>query len=263
MAAKGEPQSPVDAYLSDVDRLRDVISRVRTPQIRSGEDRGHIKAVAAAWFKTYKGFAAGKDVTDLDSTCGTLLVAAEKLPSSSRVKKLLKGLRKDVIDLQADLIAAPSPAGAALPDVAPSFAAVPDAVMRQILTRRWDECVVCIRSGAPLAGIVMMGGLLESLFLARVNREPNLKAVFTAKACPKDKATGNPRQLKEWGLGDFIAVAHDLGWITQSGKDVSAVLQNYRNFIHPQKELASQAALTLDDARMLWVVAKEIAIRLL
>ena len=32
---------------------------------------------------------------------------------------------------------------------------------------------------------VMMGGLLESLFLARVNREPSQAAVFSSKAAPK------------------------------------------------------------------------------
>jgi hypothetical protein len=238
-----------------------VIGRVRTPQIWSGEDRAHIKALATAWFRTYKAAAVGKDVGSIDRAFGTLLTAAEQAPSTQKVRNQLKSLRTEVITLQTQLIAAPPQASLAT-DAAPSFATVPDPVMRQILVRRWDECVACLGASAPLAAIVMMGGLLESLFLARVNREPNQAAIYTSRSVPKDKV-GKGRPLKEWGLGDFISVAHDLGWITQSGKSVSAVLQNYRNFIHPQKELASQAALTPDDARMLWMIAKEIAIRLL
>jgi hypothetical protein len=108
----------------------------------------------------------------------------------------------------------------------------------------------------------MMGGFLESLFLARINRERDQGPIFTSNAAPKDK-TSHPRPLKEWGLADYIAVAHELGWISQAANDVSDVLRDYRNYIHPQKELSSQAALTPDDARMFWAVAKEMAARLL
>ena len=36
--------------------------------------------------------------------------------------------------------------------------------MRGILGRRWEECRKCIAADAPLAAVVMMGGLLEALF---------------------------------------------------------------------------------------------------
>jgi hypothetical protein len=109
---------------------------------------------------------------------------------------------------------------------------------------------------------VMMGGLLESLFLARINRESNQAPIFAARAAPKDKQ-GKPLPLNRWTLGTYITVAHEIGWITQSGRDVSEVLQDYRNYIHPQKELSRQAALTPDDARMFWAVFRAIAQRLL
>jgi hypothetical protein len=135
--------------------------------------------------------------------------------------------------------------------------------MQEVLTRRWQECVACLAASAPLAAVVMMGGLLESLFLARVNREPNKKSVFTASSAPKDPKTGMPLGLRDWTLRDYIAVSHELGWIPQSVRDVSQVLRDYRNYIHPQKELAHQLALTVSDARMFWDVSKAIAVRLL
>jgi hypothetical protein len=82
-----------------------------------------------------------------------------------------------------------------------------------------------------MAATVMMGGLLESLFLARVNREPNQKPIFTANAAPKDGKTSNPKSLREWGLADYIAVAHELGWISQAANGVSDVLRDYRNYM--------------------------------
>jgi hypothetical protein len=104
-----------------------------------------------------------------------------------------------------------------------------------------------------------MGGLLEALLLARVNAEPNKAAVFTAKGAPKEKATGKALPLKEWMLRAYLDVAHELGWISQSAKDVGEVLRDYRNYIHPYKELSHGVVLTTDDAAVLWDVAQSIA----
>lgn len=109
----------------------------------------------------------------------------------------------------------------------------------------------------------MMGGLLEGLLLARVNREPNQQPIRTAKAAPKDRKTGTPLPLKDWTLKDFIDVAHELRWVTVSAKDVSIVLRDYRNYIHPQKELSHGVTLQSEDASVLWEVAKSISKQLL
>ena len=76
-------------------------------------------------------------------------------------------------------------------------------MMVAILDGRWTAILACLQAGADLAATVMMGGLLEALCLARVNRLSDLKPVFTATAAPKDKA-GKPRPLKEWGLKYFL-----------------------------------------------------------
>jgi hypothetical protein len=114
-----------------------------------------------------------------------------------------------------------------------------------------------------MAAAVMMGGLLEGLLLARINRESNQQPVFTANGAPKDRKTGNPLLLKDWGLKNYIDVAHELRWISESAKDAGVVLRDYRNFIHPQKELSHGIVLKSDDASILWEVAKSISKQLL
>ena len=261
MASQSDPGSLISSLLTDLDKLRAVVGRVRTTQIQSAEVRGHIKAVATAWFRTYRPASVGRDVGNLNTRFEALLVAAEKSPSTQKVRKQLRALRQEIVALQTQVIASPL-AAVPTPDSAPSFSAIPDPLMKQVLMRRWDECVACLSASAPMAATVMMGGLLESLFLARVNREANKAPIFKAQAAPKDKQ-GHPQPLNRWMLGNYIAVAHELGWITQSARDVSEVLQEYRNYIHPHKELSLQAALTPDDARILWAVFKAIAIRLI
>ena len=95
--------------------------------------------------------------------------------------------------------AAPAPAPTA--DTPPAFTPlISDAKMQAILQKRWQECVICVRHGAPLGATVMMGGILEGLLLARINQLPSQAPVHTAAAAPKDKSTGKTLQLKDWGL---------------------------------------------------------------
>jgi hypothetical protein len=135
--------------------------------------------------------------------------------------------------------------------------------MQAILTKRWRECGICVRSNAPLAATVMMGGLLEGLLLAKINQLPDKAAVFRATAAPIDSKTGKTLQLKEWGLKNYIDVAYELGWITKTTKDIGEVVRDYRNYIHPQKELSHGIVLEPGDSQMLWEVAKSITLQIL
>lgn len=264
MPSRPSQATPVAPVLDDVRRLRDALASVRTRQLRSVDQRAHLKALALAWFQTYRPTvvaATAADLVNVDAAFQQLLTLAEKFPSAVKVRNLAKGLQADLVRLQTSLIS--SPVAPPATDSPPSFASVPDPLMQQVLARRWQECVACLAAGAPLAATVMMGGLLESLFLARVNREPNKQVVFTAVAAPKDPKTGQTLSLKDWGLKDYIAVAHELRWIPQSVRDVSQIVRDYRNYIHPQKELSHQIALTIADAQMFWHVSKAISAHLL
>jgi len=144
-------------------------------------------------------------------------------------------------------------------DIAPSFATIAgDAEMQKILENRWNECVGCVNNSLPLASTVMIGGLLEAVLLARINKLPDKKPAFTAAAAPKDKRTGATLVLKDWGLSNFIDVAHELKWISDTYKDVGAILRDYRNYIHPHKEHQHGKSLTPDDAKVLWEIGKTI-----
>jgi len=135
--------------------------------------------------------------------------------------------------------------------------------MQIILTKRLQECSVCVKSGAPLAATVMMGGLLEGRLLAKINQLSNKASVFSAATKPMDPKTGKALQLKEWTVKNYIDVAHELGWITKTTKAIGEVVRDYRNFIHPQKELSHGIVLEAGDAQMVWEVAKSITLQLL
>jgi hypothetical protein len=129
--------------------------------------------------------------------------------------------------------------------------------MQSILAYRWRECVLCLQAPAPLAATVMMGGLLEAILLARINREPDKSRVFKANKAPKD-LKGSTRSLKDWTLSDYIKVSHELRWISVPVKDVGEVLRDYRNYIHPYKQFIQDLNLSSDDASLFWDVTKNI-----
>ncbi len=104
----------------------------------------------------------------------------------------------------------------------------------------------------------MMGGLLEGLLLARIEGLADKSPVFTATAAPRDRA-GAPLALKDWTLANYLEVAHELGWISGTHRDVSEVLRDYRNYIHPHKEHRQEKILLPADAAMLWEITKHLA----
>lgn len=266
MVTQSSAATPVSAALADLAKLKSALASTRTPQVRSAETRSQMKAVALAWFNGYREVslqAAQPDaLSPVDAAYSDLLTASERFPSALRMRSLVKTLRADLISLQTDIVSSGG-STARNSETPPSFSSIPDVQMQQVLERRWRECLACLEAGAPLAATVMMGGLLESLFLARVNRDSNKQAIFTASSAPKDSKTQKPLGLRDWTLNDFIAVAHELRWISQGVRDVSHVLRDYRNYIHPQKELSQQLALSSSDAKLFWQVFKAIAVKLL
>jgi hypothetical protein len=114
-----------------------------------------------------------------------------------------------------------------------------------------------------LAAIVMMGGLLEALFVARANKMPVKDPLINATSAPKDKSTGKTLNYQEWMLDSYIKVAHELKWISESAKDVADVLKEYRNYIHPEKEWRHGVVLALNDSSMFWQVTKALIRQLL
>lgn len=252
----------VDRALHEVDHLRKFLKRKHTAQVWAAEERSIVKATAHAWFKVHQApIASYTNSTTFQSVCSRyreLLEAGDHATSRATYDALLKKLREMLISLRSEGVSGllvPTSTSDQPPDFAPL---TNDVDMQTILTERWQECLKCLSAKAPLSATVMMGGLLEALLLGRVNREANQAPIFKAKAAPKDKHR-QPQPLKEWTLHHFIEVAHELKWISVSAKDVGVVLRDYRNYVHPFKQLRHGVHLSPEDAQLLWEVSKAVS----
>lgn len=266
-------QISIEVALKEASKLQQLLKSHAVEQVRSAENRQFIKATAHAWFNNHrKALIAhvGEDrLRETDALYRTLLTYGDRTTLRSRYLKLLKEVCKSLSALSADYAiplardVSSTTATAASAGIPPQFSPlISDPQMQAILQRRWQECVTCVGSGAPLAATVMMGGLVEGLLLAKINQLGDLKPVFTAKSAPRDKSS-KALQLKDWTLKNFIEVAHELQWITTTVRDIGEVMRDYRNYIHPQKELSHGIRLTQADSEILWNIAKGITSQIL
>lgn len=262
----GDPYHELDDLVREIDRVRKVVGRVRGPQVRNTEHRDFLKASALSWFHTRREVLvqnlSAELVEAIDCPYRIILEASERTATKPTYIRAAKLAREALVVARAHiLVAAPVQRTA---DSPPSFAPLAaDPAMQTILERRWEECRRCIDAGAPLAATVMMGGLLETLLVARANMLIDKTKLFKVAATPIDPKTKKPLELRQWMLGPYIDVGHELKWISHSAKNVAVILRDYRNYIHPEKERSHGVSLTPDDATMFWEVTKTLSKELL
>lgn len=259
----------IDAAIDEVTSARARAAKITTVQIRGVDQVASLKATANAWFKTHRPIVvAGASTLDLAAVDGhytLVLNSTAKNAAKQTYLDALKAAKNALVAVRAASLTAPiTQATDSTDDLAPDFSPLAgNQEMREILTRRWHECCKCVKADAHLAAIVMMGGLLEALFVARANKMADKKPLINAAEAPKDKTTGKTANYQDWMLDSYIKVGCELKWITESAKDVADVLKEYRNYIHPEKERRHGVVLALNDSSIFWQVTKALTRQLL
>lgn len=259
----------IDAAIGEVTNARKRVAKVTSTQVKKVDDVAMLKATAQTWFHTHRPAVVGgisdSSLATVDQHYTTILNATAKHAAKTTYLDALKDAKAALIAARSAALVAPAVAQVAnTDDLAPDFSPLAgNQEMRDILARRWHECARCVKADAHLAAIVMMGGLLEALFVARANRMTDKSPLTTATNAPKDKATGKTTNYQEWMLDSYIKVGRELNWITESAKDVADKLKEYRNFVHPAKELRYGITLGFNDSSMFWQVTKALARQLL
>lgn len=138
-----------------------------------------------------------------------------------------------------------------------SFAFIRDAGLRGIVERDYRELsLIVLPGGAWKSTVIMAGSIVEAILFDQL-AAPAVKA--SAEASPKapKRSDGTPRDLSsntskdKWTLENLIDVAVDLKILPQErAKTFDQVLRDYRNFVHPKKELRSAHPCTEAEAFM-------------
>jgi len=256
----------IDEAISQVETLLKVLNKNKSTQVESIDEKSIVKATAFSWFQNVRPKTNLNDeqLIETDNHYKILLEASEKKTTRNKYLTQLKSLRSNLIKLRSDNIITITNPNLLSSESPPDFSSlIKDDKMRSILLNRWTECIKCIAADAPLSSLVMMGGMLEAILLARINSHPNKQEIINSKSAPIDKKTSKVFPLQEWTLKNYIDVSHELNWITQSTKDIGEVLRDYRNYIHPYKELSHGIKINKPDAELFWQITKSIINQLL
>lgn len=127
---------------------------------------------------------------------------------------------------------------------------VSDVVLAARLRARLDEARTCREYGAPLATVILLGGVLEGV-LHDVVRQ-HMEQAFRCPASPRDRKTGKPLPTKEWKLSALIDVAHQCGWLQLDVQRFSHALREYRNMVHPLQEITMAHTPDADTVTLCW-----------
>jgi hypothetical protein len=258
--------TPIDTALAEAQLLRTRTKNKKTHQVKSADEREIIKATALAWFNNHRKqltpVFTTADLAEIDKLYQRVFAASNKTVVRSIYLDLLKQITESLAEFRSTNVIRLSEASFSPPttDIPPDFSpVVSNDVMKKILEDRWNEIVACVAAKAPLSSMVMMGGLLEGILYAKIEKLSDKSPVFKAAAAPKDSKTGHTKPLDKWGLQNYLDVAKELKWITQTIHGIGDVVRDYRNFVHPHKQHSEGMFVDPEDAKILWEISKSIA----
>jgi hypothetical protein len=128
-----------------------------------------------------------------------------------------------------------------------------------LLEDRLSEAKKCFDAEAYLAVIFLCGRVLEGLLFGMA--EKNNKKYNQSCSSPKTKE-GKTKPFNEWTLSELIDVSCKEGFIGLDVKKFSLVLREFRNYIHPRKQLSEQFKPTKHTAAICIQVVKAAIVNL-
>jgi hypothetical protein len=130
-----------------------------------------------------------------------------------------------------------------------TFAFIQNDDLRNIIERDYRELsLILLPSGAWKSTVVMAGSILEAMLHDCLTTDAAIKSkALAAQSAPKKKDLAKG----EWSLHDLIQVAVELKLLPSDRADaIDTVLRDYRNFVHPMKEVRGAHPCTEAEALM-------------
>ena len=109
-----------------------------------------------------------------------------------------------------------------------------DSEVSEIIEDRLQEAQACLNVGAHLSVIILCGSVLEAVLLGAARKNP--KKFNRAERSPK-RQDGKTKSFRLWSLSEFIDVAYDIKLLKQDVRKFSHELREFRNYIHPDKQM--------------------------
>lgn len=130
-----------------------------------------------------------------------------------------------------------------------------DSKIAAVLIQRLEEIKACLAQSLPLASIFLIGSTLEGVLVGVAYHR--FQAFQESPSAPRNQQDNSRvRPLETWRLHDLITVAHQLGYLKEDVKTFSHALRDFRNYIHPYKQVQTRFEPNMHTAHICWQVLK-------
>ena len=122
------------------------------------------------------------------------------------------------------------------------FEFIADVRFRNLLIRDFKELQSCFDNKAAKSVLILSGSIIETVLLE-----------FFSHNLPKGK---NQNQLLRMDLAELIVEAESQELISSKSKELSTVIKNYRNLIHPGREIRTKEDFDFETATVSFSLVK-------
>lgn len=127
---------------------------------------------------------------------------------------------------------------------APTFDFIQRKELIPVLVRDYTEVVTCIKSACWKSAIILCGSAIEAVLYDLLKQ--NESVALSSKAAQKYKGSVSP--LEEWKLNSLINTASELSLVSKGVEGLSHTAREFRNLIHPLKEINEDYKLEKEEA---------------
>lgn len=215
----------------------------------TGETRRHLKeSVIKLEDAQQEGLIQSNDEV-LKSKLGQTLFSRTVI-KAQEVQRVLKQIRAQALRLINDHF--PTASLEYTPCLCPEFSTlVSDSDLAKTLTNLWDEANRTFQAKAYLATVILQGSILEGVLSFIV--QENCAEAGRSNRSPKDKR-GQVLPHNEWTLEALIQVTHERSWLPYNTYKLSQNLQDFRNMVHPRKQMENQFQANKYTCEIAWNV---------
>ena len=137
---------------------------------------------------------------------------------------------------------------------------ISDGQLKAVLLRDLEECAISIAVRQDKAATIMCGSIIEALLLAKIV-EIGKKNYDISDMSMKKNAKKYP--IIDMNLNELLYVADKEKLICKNNFHLSHYVRDYRNVVHPAKEIRTNQNITHENAMIMWTILKQIIYELL
>lgn len=128
------------------------------------------------------------------------------------------------------------------------FKYVEDLEMRYLLERDFKECAIAVVAGQEKSAIIMCGSIIEALLLASIKKV----------GIERYSVNGKTKKVMDMVLNELLYVADENQLIRKRNYHLSQYVKDYRNAVHPAKEIRDQQEISNENVQLMWNALKQV-----